>query len=80
MLDIDKVFVLENKEKYLVLNKTSLDDTEYYYIAKVNDTETDIENNYKLITIEYKDNNMVMKEITGEDRLREILPLFSKEL
>lgn len=80
MLDIDKVFVLENKEKYLVLNKASLNDVEYYYIAKVNDMETDIENNYKLITIEFSDNNMVMKEITGEDKLREILPLFSKKL
>ena len=42
--------------------------------------ETDIENNYKLITIEERDNNMVIVEVTGEDKLREILPLFKKEL
>lgn len=80
MLEIDKVIVLENKEKYLVLDKTIKDDTKYYYIAKVNEMETDIENNYKLITIEERDNNMVIVEVTGEDKLREILPLFKKEL
>lgn len=80
MLDIDKVIILENKEKYLILDKTSKDDIKYYYIAKVNDLETDIENNYKLITVEEKDNNMVIVEVTGEDKLREILPLFKKEL
>lgn len=80
MLDIDKVIVLENKERYLVLDKTSKDMVDYYYIAKINETETDIENNYKLITIEYRDGNQVIQEVTGEDKLREILPLFSKEL
>lgn len=80
MLNIDKVIVLENQEKYLVLDKVIKDYVEYYYIAKVNDTETDIENNYKLITVEHRNGNMVIEEVTGEDKLREILPLFSKEL
>lgn len=80
MLDIYKIVVLENKEEYLVLDKVLKDDKEYYYIAKVNDTETDIENNFKLVTVEETDNNRVIVEVTGEDKLREILPLFSKEL
>lgn len=78
MLDIDKVIVLENKEQYLVLDKVSSNDVMYYYIAKINDMETDIENNYKLVTINNIDNNMVIEEVTGEDKLKEILPLFSK--
>ena len=80
MLEIDKVIVLENKEKYLILDRVISGDVKYFYIAKINDTETDIENNYKLITVEEKDNNMVIVEVTGEDKLREILPLFKKEL
>ena len=80
MLDIDKIIVLENKEKYLILNKTVKDFIEYYYIAIVNSTETDIENNYKLITVENENGNMVIQEVTGEERLREILPLFSTEM
>ena len=80
MLDIDKVIILENKEEYLILDRVTKDDKEYYYIAKVNETETDIENNYKLVTIEERDSNRVIDEVTGEERLKEILPLFSKEL
>lgn len=80
MLDIYKVVVLENKEEYLILDKVVKDEKEYYYIAKINDMETDIENNFKLVTVNETDNNRVIVEVTGEDKLREILPLFSKEL
>lgn len=80
MLDVDKMIILENKEKYLILDKIVYDNMEYYYIAKINNTETDIENNYKLVTILNKDGNMILQEVTGEEKLREILPLFTKEL
>lgn len=80
MLDINKVIILENKEEYLILDKVIKEGIEYFYIAKVNDKETDIENNFKLVTVTLKDNNRVIEEVTGEDSLREILPLFTKEL
>lgn len=80
MLDVNKVIILQNEEKYLILDRTLKDDKDYYYIAKVNDTETDIENNYKLITVEKKDEDRVMVEVTGEDKLRDILPLFNSQL
>lgn len=80
MLDIDKMVILENKEKYLILDKVNYDDIQYYYIAKINDTETDIENNYKLVTVLDNDGNMIIEEVTGEEKLRKILPLFSKEM
>ena len=76
MLEIDKVIVLENKEQYLVLDKVNYEDTDYYYIAKLNDTETDIENTQKLVTVSERDGNKIIEEVTGEDNLREILPLF----
>ncbi len=80
MLDIDKVIVLENNEKYLILDKAVQDDIEYYYIAKVNETETDIENNFKLVTVKEKKGNRVIEEIVGADKLKEILPLFVNQL
>ena len=80
MLEIDKIVVLENEEEYLILDKVLKEEKEYYYIAKVNSTETDIENNFKLVTVEENENDRVIREVTGEDRLREILPLFTKEL
>ena len=78
MLEIDKVIVLENGEKYLILDKALNDDTQYFYIAKINETETDIENNYKLITVNESNDDRVIEEVTGEDKLKEILPLFGK--
>ena len=80
MLDVDKIIVLENKEEYLILDKVIKEKKEYYYIAKVNNTETDIENNFKLVTVDEKDVDRIVVEVTGEDRLKEILPLFTKSL
>lgn len=80
MLNVNKVIILENNEEYLVLDKVKYNDNEYYYIARVNSTETDIENDYKLVTVEERDNNKVISEVTGEDKLKEILPLFENNL
>ena len=80
MLDINKVVTLDNGEKYLILDKTLYNDVMYYYIALCNKTETDIENNFKLVTVEETDGDMVIVEVTGEDRLREILPRFVNEI
>lgn len=81
MLEIDKVIILENNEEYLILDKVIYENEIYYYIAKINDTKTDIENNYKLVTVkEEEDGNRVLKEVTGIDTLKEILPLFENTL
>lgn len=81
MLDVDKVIILENGEEYLVLDKVSYEDISYYYIAKLNDTRTDIENNYKLVTIDMdNNNNMIIREVTGVPTLKKILPLFENKL
>ena len=80
MLEKDKVIILENNEEYLILDKVIYEDEIYYYIAKINDTKTDIENNYKLVTVKEEDGNRVLKEVTGIDTLKEILPLFENTL
>ena len=80
MLNVNKVIILENDEEYLVLDKVKYNDNEYYYIARVNSTETDIENDYKLVTVEERDNNKVISEVTGEEKLKEILPLFESNI
>lgn len=80
MLEIDKVIILENGEEYLVLDKVLYENIEYYYIAKLNDTKTDIENNYKLVTIKEEDGNKILKEVTGAETLKKILPLFENSI
>lgn len=79
MLNVDKVITLGNGDKYLVLDKILYNDVDYYYIAKVNETSTDIENDFKLISVNEVDGHSVIVEVTGEDRLKDILPKFDKE-
>lgn len=80
MIDIDKVIILENEEEYLVLDKVNYENIEYYYIAKLNESRTDIENNYKLVTIIESSGNKVISEVTGTSSLKKILPLFGNHL
>lgn len=78
-LEVNKIVTLGNDEEYLVVDKVLKDDKEYYYIAQVNDEETDIKDNYKIVCATYKDGNVYLDEVLGEDKLKSILPLFVKE-
>lgn len=75
-LEVNNVITLGNDEKYLIIEKVTVNNTEYCYIAEVNQTETDIKDNYKIVVTNNIDNNTYIEEITGEDKLKEILPLF----
>ena len=37
---------------------------------------TDIKDNYKIVTVNDEDGKLLIEEITGEDKLKLILPLF----
>lgn len=78
-LEINKVVTLGNNEEYLIVDKVEKDDKEYYYIAEVNEDETDIKDNYKIVCATYKDGDIYLDEVLGEDKLKTILPLFVKE-
>ena len=75
-LDINKIIVLGNNEKYLVIDKVNNNEKFYYYVAEANEQETDIKDNYKIVTIEREDDQDCLVEVLGEDKLKEILPLF----
>ena len=67
------------KKEYLIVDKVEKDDKEYYYIAQVNEDETDIEDNYKIVCATYKDGEIYLDEVLGEDKLKSILPMFVKD-
>ena len=48
-IDVNSMITLNNKEKYAVLEKINVENTNYYYVALVNDNETDIKDEYKII-------------------------------
>ena len=76
ILEVNRVITLGNDEKYLIIEKVVDNEKEYFYIAEVNQTQTDIKDNYKIVTTSNVNDDLFIKEITGEDKLREILPLF----
>jgi len=78
-LEINKVITLGNNEDYLVVDKVEKDSKEYYYIAEINEDGTDIKDNYKIVCATYKDDEIYLDEVLGEDKLKSILPLFVKE-
>ena len=78
-LEVNKIVTLGNNEQYLVIDMVEKDNKEYYYIAQVNEDETDIQDNYKIVCATYKDGDIFLDEVLGEDKLKSILPLFVKE-
>lgn len=78
-LEINKIVTLGNNEEYLIVDKVEKDDKEYYYVAEVNEDETDIKDNYKIVCATYKDGEIYLDEVLGEDKLKSILPMFVKE-
>lgn len=78
-LEINKIVTLGNNEQYLIVDQVVKDGKEYYYIAQVNDEETDIKDNYKIVCATYNDGEVYLDEVLGEDKLKVILPLFVKE-
>lgn len=78
-LEINKIVTLGNNEQYLIVDKVVKDGKEYYYIAQVNEDETDIKDNYKIVCATYKDGEVYLDEVLGEDKLKSILPMFVKD-
>ncbi len=75
-IEVNKIITLGNKEKYLVIDKVVKDGRDYFYVAEVNDTETDVKDNYKIVVATYKDGKTLVDEVLGEDNLKTLLPLF----
>lgn len=78
-LEINKIVTLGNNEQYLIVDTVVKDGKEYYYIAQVNEEETDIKDNYKIVCATYKDGEVYLDEVLGEDKLKSILPMFVKD-
>lgn len=75
-IEINKIITLANNEEYLVIDKVHLGTMDYYYIAGLNNEKTDISNNYKIVTVMEINGKMCIDEVLGEEKLKEVLPLF----
>ncbi len=75
-IEINKIIRLANNEEYLVIDKVHMGKIDYYYIAGLNEEKNDITNNYKIVTLININDNLCIDEVLGEDKLKEVLPLF----
>lgn len=78
-LELNKIITLANNEEYLVINTVSYEETDYYYIAEVNETGDNIKDNYKIVYVSVENGEKLLNEVTGEDKLKMILPLFLED-
>lgn len=75
-MEINKIMVLGNGEEYLVIDNVDIGNDSYFYIAEVNEDGTGIKDNYKIVTVLYKEGSSYIEEIIGEEKLKSILPAF----
>ena len=71
MLDIKDIIKLEDKKKYAIMSKTSIEDNIYYYLLDINDYT-----NYKFC-LEKED---TLIEIVDPEILSKLVKKFAKEL
>ena len=78
-IDVDKVITLGNKEKYLVVSHV-VSNEDYYYIAEIDENGRDIKDNYKIVKEVHDGDRILLDEVVGEVNLKEVLPLFVKNI
>ena len=79
-IDVNSMITLNNKEKYAVLEKINIENINYYYVALVNDNETDIKDEYKIIKLEEKNCINYVIEVVEQALLTKLLPLFLEKM
>ena len=79
-LIINKVITLGNGENYLIVGKINFETEDYLYIAQINETKTDILDNYKIVKVTIDNDKYYLDEIVGEEKLKKILPIFVESL
>ena len=79
-IDVNSMITLNNKEKYAVLEKINIENINYYYVALVNDNETDIKDEYKIIKLEEKNGINYVIEVVEQALLTKLLPLLLEKM
>ena len=67
---INSILVLENNEKYVVLNQAIYMEKNYYLVAKVTPDEEDVTDEIKIIEELVQDGKTGVKLVTDEDMIK----------
>ena len=66
---INSILVLENNEKYVVLNQAIYKDKNYYLVAKITPDEQDVTEEVKIIEELEQDGKTGVKLVTDKDMI-----------
>ena len=79
MYNVNDIIEINNNEKYVVVNKLTYQEEDYYYIVLIDDINKVLKDVCKIVKLK-KDNDIVTIELV-EDRqeLESIIPLFKKQ-
>lgn len=79
MYNVNDIIEINNNEKYVVVNKLTYQEEDYYYIVLIDDINKVLKDVCKIVKLK-KDNDIVTIELV-EDRqeLEAIIPLFKKQ-
>ena len=74
-----EVIELENGKKFIVVDTLKEANTWYYYLCEVNEEETKVQKNFRVITTVFENGNYFIKNIKG-DLLVSIEKIFKEKL
>ena len=79
MYKVNDIIEINNNEKYVIVNKLTYQEEDYYYIVLIDDINKVLKDVCKIVKLK-KDNDIVTIELV-EDRqeLEAIIPLFKKQ-
>ena len=79
MYNVNDIIEINNNEKYVIVNKLTYQEEDYYYIVLIDDINKVLKDVSKIVKLK-KDNDIVTIELV-EDRqeLEAIIPLFKKQ-
>ena len=68
----NEIFEINNREKYLILNCTKIEEKEYYKIRKVGENMDELIGNSKYITVSKENGHLIIEEAIEEALIKEI--------
>ena len=79
MYNVNDIIEINNNEKYVIVNKLTYQEEDYYYIVLIDDINKVLKDVCKIVKLK-KDNDIVTIELV-EDRQEweAIIPLFKKQ-
>lgn len=79
-MKLDHVITLEDDKKYLLLDKTELDNKNYFYAVEVTDINGEPTENYLFLEEKIENNEVYVETVNDEETEAALLVIFMNNL